>query len=119
MLPVNLEGVIVSGKAFSATHDALAAPRMQPDMENLGGIAALAATMSIEKAITPRELPVRDLQKRLVASGTLPRRILDRQLQPLRFSAEELDSKLGRVDAETPLHRFSPHEKQHALPRAN
>lgn len=107
LLPVNLEGIIVSGKAFSATHDALAAPRMQPDMENLGGIAALAAAMSIDQGITPRELSVSELQERLVASGTLPPRILERKLQPLQFSAEELDTKIARVDPETPLHRFS------------
>ena len=107
LLPVNLEGVIVSGKAFSATHDALAAPRMQPDMENLGGIAALAAAMSIAKGVAPRELPIRELQERLVATGTLPARILERELQPLRFSAAELDTKMSRIDAETPLHRYS------------
>ncbi len=107
LLPVDLEGLIVSGKAFSATHDALAAPRMQPDMENLGGIAALAAAMCVEKGVAPRELPIRALQERLVATGTLPSRILERKLQPLRFSAEELDVKMSRLDAETPLHRYS------------
>ena len=107
LLPVGLEGVIVSGKAFSATHDALAAPRMQPDMENLGGIAALAAAMSIEMEATLRQLPVRALQEKLVDTGTLPARILNRELQPLQFSAKELDNKLSRIDAETPLHHFS------------
>ncbi len=107
LLPLNLEGIIVSGKAFSATHDALAAPRMQPDMENLGGIAALAAAMCIAKGVTPRKLPVRELQERLVTMGTLPARILERQLRPLRFSASEWDTKLARVNAETPLHRYS------------
>ncbi len=107
LLPVELEGVIVSGKAFSATHDALAAPRMQPDMENLGGVAALAAAMCIERGISPRALPVRELQEQLVATGTLPARILERTLQPLRFSVAERDTKLSRIDAERPLHRYS------------
>lgn len=107
LLPVNLENVIVAGKAFSATHDALAAPRMQPDMENLGGIAALAAAMSIHMEISPRALPVPALQARLVEAGALPVRILDRQLVPLRFSTAELDARLARIDPESPLHRFS------------
>ena len=97
----------MSGKAFSATHDALAAPRMQPDMENLGGIAALAAAKSIDMGVTPRQLPVRALQERLVDTGTLPARILIRKLQPLQFSKKELESKLSRIDPETPLHCFS------------
>ncbi len=107
LLPVGLEGVIVSGKAFSATHDALAAPRMQPDMENLGGIAALAASISIDLGVNLRQLPVRALQERLVDTGTLPARILNRELQPLQFSKKELGSKLSRIDPQTPLHRFS------------
>ena len=107
LLPVGLDNVIVAGKAFSATHDALAAPRMQPDMENLGGIAALAAAMSIQRGVRPRELPVRALQARLAAAGALPARILERELEPLSFTTEELDRKMARIDPDAPLHRWS------------
>ena len=118
LLPVGLEGVIVSGKALSATHDALAAPRMQPDMENLGGIAALAAAMSMVMGETPRQLPVRVLQERLVDTGTLPARILNRELQPLQFSKKELESKLSRIDPETPYKSFFANEQQREIRRA-
>lgn len=107
LLPVGLDNVIVAGKAFSATHDALAAPRMQPDMENLGGIAALAAAMSIQRGVRPRELPVRALQERLAAAGALPARILARELEPLSFTTAELDRKMARIDPDAPLHRWS------------
>lgn len=107
LIPRNVENVIVSGKAFSATHDALAAPRMQPDMENLGGVAAVAAAMAVERNTKPRDLPVRELQERLVARDVLPPRVLDRQLTPLQFTRAELDRMLDRIDPDTPLHKYS------------
>ncbi len=107
LIPRNVENVIISGKAFSATHDALAASRMQPDMENLGGVAAVAAAMAVEGNLKPRDLPVRDLQERLVEADVLPRRILERQLIPLRFSREELDQMLDKIDPDIPLHKYS------------
>ncbi|WP_425283883.1 FAD-dependent oxidoreductase [Lihuaxuella thermophila] len=36
LLPKGLDGILVIGKAISATHDALPAIRMQADLENLG-----------------------------------------------------------------------------------
>ncbi len=107
LIPRNVENVIVSGKAFSATHDALAAPRMQPDMENLGGVAAVAAAMAVEHDIRPRDLPVRALQERLVAADVLPSSVLNRQLAPLRFTRAELDRMLDRIDPDVPLHKYS------------
>ncbi len=107
LLPRNVDNVIVSGKAFSATHDALAAPRMQPDIENLGGVAALAAAMAIECDVRPRDLPVRALQARLVTAGVLPRRVLERRLTPLQFTRTELDRMLKRIDPDMPLHQYA------------
>ena len=116
LLPVGLENIIVSGKAFSATHDALAAPRMQPDMENLGGVAALAAALCIQRGETPRQLPVRLLQERLVDADVLPERILTRDLEPLRFSEEECTAKWARFDPDVPLHTYSDQRNNRRYP---
>lgn len=107
LLPVGLDRIIVSGKAFSATHDALAAPRMQPDMENLGGVAAVAAALAIQRGESPRELAVRPLQEKLVEAGVLPARILRRSLKPLRFSDAQRARAWARIDADVPLHSYS------------
>ncbi len=116
LLPVGLENIIVSGKAFSATHDALAAPRMQPDMENLGGVAALATALCIQRGETPRQLPVRLLQERLVDADVLSERILTRVLEPLRFSEEDCAAKWARFDPNVPLHTYSDQRNNRRYP---
>ena len=116
LLPVGLENIIVSGKAFSATHDALAAPRMQPDMENLGGVAALAAALCVQRGETPRQLPVRLLQELLVDAEVLPERILTRVLEPLGFSEAECAAKWARIDPDVPLHTYSDQRNNRRYP---
>ncbi len=107
LLPHGLEGIIVVGKAYSATHDAIAAPRMQPDLENLGGVAGHAAAMAVRAGTTPKALAVRALQEELVRSGLLPDHALSRRLAPLRPTDDELRALIGALDGRTPLYSYS------------
>src|SRR5690606_35177116 len=59
ILPETLENILVVGKAISATHDALPAIRMQADLENLGGVAALAAAQAVHENCAPHEIDIR------------------------------------------------------------
>ncbi len=88
LLPRGLEGLIVVGKAYSATHDAIAAPRMQPDLENLGGVAAHAAAMAVRAGVAPGGLDVRALQADLVRADLLPESVLSRKLTSLHQDDE-------------------------------
>ncbi|MEO3749189.1 FAD-dependent oxidoreductase [Streptomyces sp. B6B3] len=72
LLPRGLDGLLVTGKAISATHDALPALRMQADMENLGEVTGIAAARCAAAGITPRELDVAALRDTLVRRGRLP-----------------------------------------------
>ena len=107
LLPRGLEGIIVAGKAYSATHDAIAAPRMQPDLENLGGVAGHAAAMAVRAGTTPRALDVAALQEDLVRGGLLPESTLGRTLAPLRPDDEALRALIDRLDARRPLSAYS------------
>ena len=80
LIPRTLENIIVTGKAISASHGCFSALRMQPDMENLGGIAALAAAQAVADQVSVRDLDVKKLQKRLIKMGMLPKNILDRTI---------------------------------------
>jgi flavin-dependent dehydrogenase len=80
LIPLNVGGVIVTGKAFSATHDSLPPIRMQADLENLGFVAGTAAAMAAARGVEPRDLPVRDLQTALVSADILPADVPDRSL---------------------------------------
>lgn len=110
LLPTGLENILVAGKAFSATHDASAAPRMQRDLENLGGTAAIAAAMAVRAGVAPRHIDLSLLQARLVEAGVLPRRVLDRTLAPLAYSDDELRALIVALDAARPLHAYADAE---------
>jgi hypothetical protein len=104
LLPQGLEGILVTGKAFSAGSDATPLIRMQADLENLGGVTGLAAALSIQAGGAPRALDVRLLQERLVAIGLLPADVLTRAIQPRRLSPAELREWIERLDAAQPLY---------------
>jgi len=110
LLPKGLENILVVGKAYSATHDAIAAPRMQPDLENLGGVVGLAAAAALRAGASPRVLDVTALQGALVRTGLLPESLLSRKLVPLEYTDEELRSMVESLDGERPLHSYSDQE---------
>lgn len=72
MLPQGLSNTIVTGLGMSAHRDALPAIRMQPDVQNQGYAAGLAAaTLRLDPAETTRSLDIRALQQQLIQVGIL------------------------------------------------
>lgn len=71
MVPGALENVLVAGKAYSATHDALSAARMQRDLCVMGMVAAHAVQLAHTSGRGLREIPVVELQQTLIAKGML------------------------------------------------
>ncbi len=110
LLPKGLEGILVAGKAISATHDALPAIRMQADLENLGGVVALAAAQAIREGVTPRHIDVAVLQRRLVDEGLLSKDVLTRTFEPRDYTDAELEALVASLDAERPLYAYSDME---------
>lgn len=110
MLPKGLEGLLITGKAISATHDALPAVRMQPDMENLGGAAGTAAAMAVKGGCVPREIDVRTLQQKMVEAGALPELILDRQLRSRSYTRSELEGLVDQMSMSKPLNSYQDME---------
>lgn len=78
-LPQSLENILVTGRALSCTHDALAAPRMQKDVQQFGGAVGIAAALAVKHDMTPRQLPVEIIQNRLMETGNLQKRNLHHQ----------------------------------------
>lgn len=105
--PKGIEGILVVGKAVSATHDGLPAIRMQADLENLGGIAALAASLAVKNGKTPREIHYKDVQKLLVDKGILPESILKRHLKPISYTDEDLERLVDTIETDKPLYEYS------------
>jgi len=110
LLPQGLEGLLVAGKAISATHDALPAIRMQADLENLGGVVALAAAQAVRAGVVPRHIDLAALQRELIDVGVLPENVLTRTLEPHRASDAELEALARSLNADRPLYAYSDME---------
>jgi len=107
VLPEGLEGLLVAGKAISVTHDGLPAVRMQADLENLGGVVALAAAQAVRDGKTPRQIDLPKLQRRLVDEGLLPMDVLSRDQKQRELTVEELGAFVAALTGEAPLYSYS------------
>jgi|GEM_PF-728556 len=106
IIPKNVENIIVAGKAISTTHDSFPAIRMQPDLENLGGIAALAAVEAIDKNILARNIDMKKFQRKLISLELLPEMILEREINPRSYSTEEIREWIKQFDPEKSLKSY-------------
>jgi hypothetical protein len=82
LLPQNRENLLVIGKAYSVTHDALALARMQRDLMAMGGVAGLAAALAVNQQVAVSGIDVAALQSQLVDHGILSREELDEWGRP-------------------------------------
>jgi len=82
-----LDQILIAGKAFSLTHDACAAPRMQRDLQLLGGVAGMAAAQAVRDKTTVKALDGGELQHHLAETGNLLTGVIDRgaELAPPRL----------------------------------
>jgi glycine/D-amino acid oxidase-like deaminating enzyme len=71
LLPAGVEGLLVAGRCFSATHDAHASARSMATCMAMGQAAGTAAALAVERSTTPRALGVDAVRERLLAAGAL------------------------------------------------
>ncbi|HEY3324166.1 MAG TPA: FAD-dependent oxidoreductase [Planctomycetota bacterium] len=71
MLPKGLEGLLVVGLGMSVHRDALPLVRMQPDLQNGGYAAGVAAAMSSKAGMSLRAIDMKALQQELVKVGNI------------------------------------------------
>jgi flavin-dependent dehydrogenase len=84
LLPKGFDGILVTGLGISAHGDAMPVLRMQPDIQNQGYAAGLAAAMAAKDGTSVRKVDIKALQKQLVAKGNLPKSVLtDRDSYPM------------------------------------
>lgn len=69
LLPQQVEGLLVAGRCFSATHDAHASCRSMAQTMTMGQAAGTAAALAVQQDTLPHELRVSMLQERLLALG--------------------------------------------------
>ena len=71
LVPAGVDGLLVAGRCFSATHDAHASARSMATCMAMGQAAGTAAALAAGAGATPREVAAADLQERLLADGAL------------------------------------------------
>ncbi len=76
LLPKGLNGILTTGMGISINNDALPLVRMQPDLQNQGYAAGVAAAMASRAGIEPRNIDIKELQRHLVEIGSLPEEVL-------------------------------------------
>lgn len=76
LLPKKLEGLLVTGLGISAHRDAMPILRMQPDVQNQGYAAGVAAAMAVRAGVTVRKVDIPALQRHLIDMKILPEEVL-------------------------------------------
>ena len=71
LLPAKVDGLLVTGLGMSAHRDAMPILRMQPDVQNQGYTAGLAAAQAVRTGVALRAIDVKALQRELVGKGIL------------------------------------------------
>lgn len=69
LLPAGVEGILTAGRCISGTHRAHATYRVMGICMGTGQAAGVAAALSAKRGITPRQLPVGEVQKALMNRG--------------------------------------------------
>ena len=69
LLPRNTERVIVAGRCISGTHEAHSSYRVMPIVMATGQAAGVCAALASRRGTTPRNVPVREVQRELVRQG--------------------------------------------------
>jgi hypothetical protein len=79
LLPKGVDGLLVTGLGAGAERDAMTLIRMQPDVQNQGYAAGVAAAMAARSGGHTRNIDLKALQCQLVEQGLLQARVLTDQ----------------------------------------
>ncbi|MGQ3684173.1 MAG: FAD-dependent oxidoreductase [Candidatus Loosdrechtia sp.] len=69
LLPQDIEGIIVAGRCISGTHEAHSSYRIMPVAMATGQAAGACAALASRMKITPKIVPVPDVQEELLRQG--------------------------------------------------
>jgi hypothetical protein len=96
LLPVGLDGIIVTGLGAGAHRDAMPVIRMQPCLQNQGYAVGYLAAKVVKEDTSVRKLDFRMIQKHLVEIGNLPERVtVDDDSSP--FSDEAFKESTAQI----------------------
>lgn len=71
LVPLEIDGLLVAGRCFSATYDAHASARSMAQCMTMGQAAGTAAAMAVASGTLPRAIDVASLRSRLASDGAI------------------------------------------------
>lgn len=71
-VPLKVENLYLAGRNISGTHMAHSNYRVMPICANMGQAVGVAAAMCVKDGVTPRQLEVKKVQKRMMELGVEP-----------------------------------------------
>ncbi len=76
LLSADFDNLLAADKGCSVSHMANGATRLQPLILNIGQAAGAAAALAVQRGLPPSDLPVRDVQERLIQDPLAPAAVL-------------------------------------------
>ena len=96
LLPEGLDGILVTGLGVSAHRDVMPVIRMQPDIQNQGYAAGIAAATATRRGVALRDIDISQLQTHLARKGILPQDVLAHE-DSFPLSPEEIQAAVETV----------------------
>ena len=118
LVPKRLDGLLLSGRGYSQTHNALQFTRMTADLIVLGYLTGQIAADLAWTQTEPRRYDVSRLQKEWRVQGYLPARYATKKAGDLRGDAPEIRRRVDALAEGAPeyLYECSRIPKEKALP---
>jgi ribulose 1,5-bisphosphate synthetase/thiazole synthase len=106
LVPKRLDGLLLAGRGFSQTQNALQFTRMTADLLVLGYFTGQIAADIAWKKIQPRQYNVAELQKEWLKLGYLTEDILKRPVGDLRDNKQEIERRVNQLALGAPEYLY-------------
>lgn len=106
IVPRTIDGLLISGKAFSQTHHAIQFTRMSADLTVLGYLTGQIAADIAWKGIQPRHYDVSTLQREWLALGYFPSDLLRRKAGNLLNDDGETKRRINELASGKPEYLY-------------
>jgi ribulose 1,5-bisphosphate synthetase/thiazole synthase len=97
IVPAALDGILISGKAFSQTHLALQFTRMSADLTILGYLTGQVAASIVDQNIKPKDFDISSLQKQWFAKGYLPEEYVNKKVGNNLRDLKEIERRVDNL----------------------
>jgi hypothetical protein len=118
IIPKTLDGLLMTGRCYGQTHNALQFTRMSADLLVLGYQTGQIAAELIWKGVQPRNYDVRELQKGWTSLGYLPLAYQTKSVGDQRGNRQEIERRVQELENGNKEYLFecSRIDKQMILP---